>query len=48
MKAIRRRLAELGIPSFDAFSPELMDIIAWHGVKINKHPGRVGLPEQSR
>jgi len=37
MKAIRKRLAELGIPSYDAFSPELMDIIAWHKVKINKH-----------
>jgi S-(hydroxymethyl)glutathione synthase len=48
MRAIRRRLAELGIPSYDAFSPELMDIIAWHKVKIKKHPGRVGLPGQSR
>jgi S-(hydroxymethyl)glutathione synthase len=37
MKAIRKRLSELGVPPYDAFSPELMDIIAWHKVKINKH-----------
>ncbi|WP_299690749.1 S-(hydroxymethyl)glutathione synthase [Hydrocarboniphaga sp.] len=37
MTAIRKRLAALGIPSYDAFSPELMDIIAWHKVKILKH-----------
>jgi hypothetical protein len=42
MKAIRRRLEELGIPAYDAFSSELMDIIAWHKVKMNKHPVRIG------
>ncbi|SCB36174.1 S-(hydroxymethyl)glutathione synthase [Rhizobium hainanense] len=31
---IRTRLKEAGIPAYDAFSPELMDIIAWHKVKI--------------
>lgn len=36
MQAIRRRLSELSIPSYDAFSPELMDIIAWHGVKLRR------------
>ena len=36
MAAIRARLAALGLPAFDAFSPELMDIIAWHKVKIAK------------
>lgn len=34
MAAIRRRLAELGIPAWDAFSPELMDLIAWHRIKL--------------
>jgi S-(hydroxymethyl)glutathione synthase len=34
MAAIRRKLADLGIPAFDAFSPELMDLIAWHRIKI--------------
>jgi S-(hydroxymethyl)glutathione synthase len=40
--AVRRRLQTLGIPAYDAFSPELMDIIAWHRVKIGKI-----LPESS-
>ena len=34
MAAVRTKLATLGIPAYDAFSPELMDIIAWHKVKI--------------
>jgi S-(hydroxymethyl)glutathione synthase len=34
MAAIRAQLAALGIPAYDAFSPELMDVIAWHKVKI--------------
>lgn len=38
MAAIRNRLAALGLPSFDAFSPELMDIIAWHKVKLRGLP----------
>ncbi|WP_245464077.1 GFA family protein [Rhizobium sp. NXC24] len=32
--SIRSRLSELGIPAYDAFSPELMDMIALHKVKI--------------
>ena len=36
MAAIRARLEALGLPAYDAFSPELMDIIAWHKVKIAK------------
>lgn len=36
MGAIRARLTELGIPAHDAFSPELMDMIAWHRVKLAK------------
>jgi S-(hydroxymethyl)glutathione synthase len=38
MGAIRARLSELGIPVYDAFSPELMDVIAWHRVKLAKSP----------
>jgi S-(hydroxymethyl)glutathione synthase len=34
MVAIRRALAARGIPAWDAFSPELMDVIAWHRVKL--------------
>ena len=34
MSAIRKQLQGLSIPSYDAFSPELMDIIAWHKVKL--------------
>lgn len=34
MAGIRARLGELGIPVYDAFSPELMDLIAWHRVKV--------------
>ncbi|MBY0401106.1 GFA family protein, partial [Myxococcota bacterium] len=34
MAAIRRQLAALGIPAWDSFSPELMDLIAWHRLKI--------------
>jgi S-(hydroxymethyl)glutathione synthase len=34
MGAVRRRLSQLGIDTYDAFSPELMDIIAWHKVKL--------------
>ncbi|RCK21763.1 hypothetical protein TH1_18570 [Thalassospira lucentensis MCCC 1A00383 = DSM 14000] len=36
MSAIRARLSDLGIPFYDAFSPEIMDIIAWHKVKLAK------------
>lgn len=38
MAAVRSRLSELSIPAFDAFSPELMDIIAWHKRKLAHHP----------
>lgn len=34
MVAIRSSLARRGIPAFDAFSPEIMDLIAWHRVKM--------------
>ncbi len=34
MAAIRRRLQSAGIPAHDVFSPEIMDIIAWHRLKI--------------
>ena len=34
MHAVREALAERGIPAFDAFSPEIMDVIAWHQVKM--------------
>ena len=38
MRAVRRSLLALGIPAYDAFSPELMDLIAWHKVKLKKAP----------
>ena len=34
MSAVRERLQAQGLPSHDAFSPELMDLIAWHRVKL--------------
>ena len=34
MAFVRARLRTLGISAYDAFSPEIMDIIAWHRVKI--------------
>jgi S-(hydroxymethyl)glutathione synthase len=34
MEAIRGQLAQSDIPSYDAFSPEIMDIIAYHKRKI--------------
>jgi S-(hydroxymethyl)glutathione synthase len=34
MHAIRRQLRGLSIPAYDTFSPELMDVIAWHRVKL--------------
>jgi S-(hydroxymethyl)glutathione synthase len=40
MAAIRKRLSALDIPFYDAFSPEIMDIIAWHKVKILRERAR--------
>src|SRR5882724_3416617 len=34
MSSVRSRLHALGIPAYDAFSPEIMDVIAWHRVKV--------------
>ena len=36
MEAIRDRLKAVGVPTYDAFSPELMDVIAWHKVKVKR------------
>ena len=36
MEAVRHRLSELRIPAYDAFSPEIMDMIAWHKVKLGR------------
>jgi S-(hydroxymethyl)glutathione synthase len=36
MTSARKQLSASGIPAYDAFSPELMDIIAWHRVKLAK------------
>lgn len=36
MSAIRAELADKNIPAFDAFSPEIMDLIAYHMVKIER------------
>jgi S-(hydroxymethyl)glutathione synthase len=38
MAAVRSRLKALGVPAYDAFSPEIMDIIAWHHVKVERGP----------
>jgi S-(hydroxymethyl)glutathione synthase len=40
MRAVRKTLQAKGIPAYDAFSPELMDVIAWHKVKMKKHAAR--------
>jgi S-(hydroxymethyl)glutathione synthase len=34
MNAVRRRLDQLGLEPYDSFSAELMDLIAWHRVKL--------------
>ncbi|MCL4110500.1 UNVERIFIED_CONTAM: hypothetical protein GTU68_022382 [Idotea baltica] len=34
MQSIRGRLNELELDAYDMFSPEIMDIIAWHQVKL--------------
>lgn len=39
MASVRGSLAQVGVPAHDAFSPELMDIIAWHKVKLAKAVG---------
>ena len=36
MVSVRNALSKAEIPAYDAFSPELMDIIAWHRVKLVK------------
>ncbi|WP_108610617.1 SRPBCC family protein [Aminobacter sp. MSH1] len=36
MQAVRSGFAAIGLPAYDAFSPELMDIIAWHRVKMRE------------
>jgi S-(hydroxymethyl)glutathione synthase len=41
MAAVRARIAKLGLPAFDAFSPEIMDLIAWHRVKVRQNPNPV-------
>ena len=38
MEAIRTRLAALKIPAYDAFSSEIMDLIAWHRRKVQGQP----------
>jgi S-(hydroxymethyl)glutathione synthase len=38
MEAIRRQLQWSGIPAFDGFSTEIMDIIAWHRRKLGQYP----------
>lgn len=40
MAAVRRRLGEAGIPVYDAFSPEIMDVIAFHRVKLGRNHAR--------
>ena len=38
MEAVRSELTAAGIDPYDAFSPEIMDIIAFHRVKIATQP----------
>lgn len=38
MAAVRAKLSAVGVPSYDTFSPEIMDAIAWHQVKIGRYP----------
>ena len=38
METIRGRFAELRIPAYDPFSPEIMDLIGWHRRKIQRLP----------
>ena len=38
IETIRGRFAELRIPAYDGFSPEIMDLIAWHRRKIDRLP----------
>lgn len=38
MTGLRSKLHELGVEPHDAFSPEIMDAIAWHQVKIARYP----------
>ncbi len=40
MVALRAALAATAIPAYDAFSPEIMDLIAWHRVKITREARR--------
>jgi S-(hydroxymethyl)glutathione synthase len=42
MFAIRAMLSRQNIPAHDAFSPELMDVIAWHRRKLREHPFLTG------
>jgi hypothetical protein len=37
--AVREELKTMGIATYDTFSPEIMDLIAWHKIKI--HPQRI-------
>ncbi len=39
MAGVRTALRKAGIAAYDAFSPELMDIIAWHKVKLARADG---------
>lgn len=45
MHAVRKGLAEMGITPYDSFSPEIMDIIAWHRVKLRSAPQSAERPQ---
>ena len=36
MVAIRKQLSARDLPAYDGFSPEMMDVIAWHRVKLGR------------
>lgn len=38
MGALRAKLHDVGVATYDAFSPEIMDAIAWHKTKIARYP----------
>lgn len=42
MQSVRTRLRTLGLEPYDVFSPELMDVIAYHKVKMARSTERTG------
>ncbi|RVT90273.1 SRPBCC family protein [Sphingomonas crocodyli] len=47
LAAVRRALTGTGIEIYDMFSPEIMDLIAWHGVKLRSAEAAKSAARQS-